>query len=229
MNWFYYFGRFLMRILLAFLTRWEVKGKENVPPSGPLIIAANHRHAADAPLLAVSIPRKMIFMAKEELFRSALGDYFVRGFGAFPVSRSNGALGAVRQAIDLLQRDYVLAMFPEGTRSKNGQMGQAYPGLAFLAQKTAAPILPVGISGTDKLDEKGWMFRRPRISVTIGFPFSLPSANGKRNGRETSTAFIIEKIARLLPPENRGTGHVRDHFGATERVDVDQAEDRVGD
>ena len=105
-NWFYYGGRVISWVIFTILTRWRVKGRENVPRQGPLIIVANHIHALDPPLLGIAIKRKMVFMAKEELFRSRLIAYFIRGYGAFPVRRGGVDRKALRQAEEALARTY---------------------------------------------------------------------------------------------------------------------------
>ena len=102
MPWFYYVGRLIVRMLLRLFTRWQVRGRENIPSQGPLLVVANHLHLADPPLLSVSLSRKTIFMAKEELFRSRFSSYFMGGFGAFPVHRGQLDRKALRQAERIL-------------------------------------------------------------------------------------------------------------------------------
>ena len=87
MPWFYYVARIMARMAFTILTRCEVRGRENIPARGPLLVVANHLNLVDPPLLGVSLNRKAMFMAKEELFRSRFSGYFIRGFGAFPVPR----------------------------------------------------------------------------------------------------------------------------------------------
>ena len=205
MSWVYYAGRFLTRMLLLLLTRWRVKGRENIPEQGPLLIVANHINLADPPILGVSIRRKVMFMAKEELFRSRFSSYFIRSFGAFPVHRGQLDRGALRQAEQLLARGWALVMFPEGRRSNNAQLQSAFSGSALIALRSGVPILPVGITGTENVKGVAWLFRRPQVTVNIGYPFSLPAVNGKLTRVELAqfTNSIMERIAELLPPEYR--------------------------
>jgi 1-acyl-sn-glycerol-3-phosphate acyltransferase len=204
--WFYYAARGLVRMLFSLLTRWQVKGKENVPSQGPLLVVANHLNLSDPPLLGVSLGRKAIFMAKEELFRSRLSAYFIGSFGSFPVHRGKLDREAIRQAQQVLAKGVALVMFPEASRSKSAQLQPAFPGSVLIASRSGVPILPVGISGTEKIKGLFWILRRPRITVNIGRPFYLPPADSKLTKVELAeqTYFMMERVAELLPPEYRG-------------------------
>ena len=203
--WFYGIGRFLIRIL-SLLTRFEVTGKENVPPTGPLIVVANHVSVADPALLSITIPRKMVFMAKEELFHYGPLNYLVRGFGAFPVKRGSPATQAFKEAERFLSQGLALAIFPEGMRSRTGTMKEALPGVALIAYRSKAVILPVGISGTEVIKGFGWIFRRPRVKMVIGKPFILKSYGEEPDKSQLKETMddIMRHIAELLPPEYRG-------------------------
>ena len=206
MPWFYYVAILIIRMLFLLLTHRRIRGKENIPGQGPVLVVANHLNLADPPLLAVSLSREVIFMAKKELFRSKFSSYFVRGFGAFPVRRGRLDGKALRQAEQVLAEGKALAMFPEGARSLSTQLRPAFSGSALIALRSCAPILPVGITGTEKLRGIAWLLRRPRITVNIGRPFQLPPASSKLTKGELaeSTNYIMGRIAELLPEEYRG-------------------------
>ncbi len=206
MPWFYYVGRLVVRMLLLLLTRWRVKGRENVPSQGSLLVVANHLNLADPPLLAVSLGRKAIFMAKEELFRFRLSGYFIHGFGAFPVHRRQLDRKALRQAGQVLGEGLALVMFPEATRSKSAQLQPAFSGSALIALRSGVPILPIGITGTERIKGVAWLLHRPEITVNIGHPFHLPPASSKLTKVELTklTNYMMGRIAELLPPEYRG-------------------------
>ncbi|MFC2046854.1 lysophospholipid acyltransferase family protein [Chloroflexota bacterium] len=206
MPWFYYIGRVMMRIMLFCLTHWQVKGQENVPAQGPLLVVANHLNLADPPLLGVSIGRDTIFMAKEELFRSRLSGYFVRNFGAFPVYRGRLDRQALRQADEVLARGLALLMFPEGRRSEDAKLQLAFPGTALIALRNGIHVLPVGITGTEKIKGVAWLLRRTQITVNIGKPFYLPTVSGKLTKVKLTecTNSVMGHIAELLPAEYRG-------------------------
>jgi 1-acyl-sn-glycerol-3-phosphate acyltransferase len=204
--WFYYIARGLLIGMFKLLTRWQVKGKENVPREGPVLVVANHLNLADPPLLGVSLDRTVIFMAKEELFRSRFTAYFLGGFGSFPVHRGKLDRQALRSSQQVLADGLALAMFPEASRSRSARLKAAMPGSALIACHSGVPILPVGIIGTEQLRGVGWLFRRPRVTINIGKPFSLPPVEGKltREKLVEYTDLIMRRIAELLPPQYHG-------------------------
>ena len=206
MSWIYYISRFLVRILLSLLTRCQVKGKENIPGQGPLLVVANHLNLADPPIVSISLGRTAMFMAKEELFRSRLSSYFISRLGVFPVHRGRLDRKALRQAERALARDLALVMFPEGSRSQNGQLQPAFPGAALIARRYQVPILPIGITGTERIKGITWILHRPQITVNIGHPFQLPVVNGKITKVELAkmSELIMEHVADLLPAIYRG-------------------------
>ncbi|MFC1897532.1 lysophospholipid acyltransferase family protein [Chloroflexota bacterium] len=206
MSWFYYIARTKIRVLLKLLTHCQVKGKENIPRQGPLLIVANHISLVDPPLLGVSLGRKVIFMAKKELFHSRVISYFMSILGAFPVHRKQLDRQAIRQAYQVLADGLPLVMFPEGTRSPNNRLLPALPGSALIALRSGAPILPVGIIGTEKIRGLTWLLHRPHIIVKIGHPFYLPQVSSKSAKTDLTELadFIMERIAELLPLEYRG-------------------------
>ncbi len=196
------------RALIFILTRRQVKGTDNIPERGPLLVASNHMSMADQHFVVVSFKRRLIFMAKHELFRHLPIRLLVQAYGAFPVYRGGMDRKALKQANRVLDSGLALFIFPEGKRSKNGQLQPAFPGSALIALHNSVPILPIGITGLENT-KKGplWhIIHRPRVTVNIGRPFYLPATNDKltkENLRELAD-FIMERIAELLPPEYRG-------------------------
>ena len=205
MPWFYYVSRIIIKMLFL-LTRCRVRGKENVPGQGALLIVANHLNLADPPLIGASLSRRVAFMAKQELFRSRFSSCFLRNLGAFPVHRGKLDRKALRQAGQLLAQGQALVMFPEGTRSENARLQPAFYGSALIAFRNGVPVLPVGIAGTEKIKGVAWILRRPQITVNIGHPFYLPAVRSRLTKVELAglTDTIMWHVAELLPPEYRG-------------------------
>ena len=213
--------RVAMRTVLSTFSTWRVEGLENVPPHGPLLVVANHMSNIDPPLLAAGLPRRLHFHAKRSIF-TPLTSWFLRTWGAFPVDRDGRDLDGYRWARRLLDRDKVLAMFPETTRSLTG-MQRAIPGVAMLALHTQAPILPVGIEGTAHLGPY-WRVATPtgRITLRIGQPFSLPSIEG-RMGRaqlQSLADMVMYRIAALVPEDLQGVYNLKSQGAAPAQEDT---------
>lgn len=205
MFWLYCIGKVIVGAFFRLFTRLQVKGKENVPRQGALLVVSNHLNFNDPPLLGASLGRPVVFMAKEELFRFRPLAYFLGSLGSFPVHRGQLDRKAIRQSERVLEEGRVLVMFPEATRSPKAQLQRAFPGSALIASRRAVPILAVGVFGTERL--KGlWLFHRPRITVNIGPTFALPSSGGKLTKEKLAehTELIMRHIAELLPPQYRG-------------------------
>lgn len=143
----------------------KVEGKENIPENSGFIIASNHRSFADPPLLAVTSMRaKFSFVAKEELFRNPLFGWLIRKLGAFPVSRGKGDMSVISDSLERLKEKRNLVIFPEGTRSKDGKLGRGKTGVALIAARSGATVVPAAIIFNGKL-----RFRK-KIIVRYGKP-----------------------------------------------------------
>jgi len=196
-------------VLLPLYARIEVRGLENVPLEGPLVIASNHLNDADPGILCTRLPRKIAFMAKVELFRVPVLAQFLHGFGAFPVRRGEADLSTLRVANENLKLGRAVCIFPEGTREgPTEKLIEALPGVAIVALRSDVPVLPIAIRGSGRLGIPGMFLRvdrRVKVTLTIGKPFHLerPPRLNAEAARE-GTRQIMERIAALLPPENRG-------------------------
>ena len=200
-------GVSLAKLCFRAFARWEVEDKESVPPKGPLILVSNHLSNADPPFLVASIPRKLHFMGKRSLFANPVASSFLTAVGVHPLDRDSVGVEAIRWNLQLLKRDETIVLFPEGTRSHGEGMKRAHPGVAYLAARSQAPILPVAITGTEKI--RGyWQMPFPlcRVKVRIGQPFSLPVIEGKlsRPVLEHLADMIMQRIADILPEGYRG-------------------------
>ena len=213
----------LQGLALRVFADWRVTGQENVPPWGPLIVVANHQSNFDSTLLSTSVPRRTWFLAKDVLFRWPLVSWFFRSYGAYPLARSGADVGAYRWALRQLERDRAIVLFPEGTRTVGG-MRKAHSGVALLALKSQAPILPVGITGTERLGSILRVFNPTgRITVSIGAPFSLPLIEGKPSKEllDSLTDMIMQRIAVLLPATYRGVYAIERRKATTVEAELD--------
>ena len=180
----------LVKCITHVLFRIKVHGKEHFPAEGAVIVAINHKSFWDAPLVAAELPRQLAFMAKKELFSIPVLGAIIKWAGAFPVSRGTGDLGAIKAALAALKAGKVMAIFPEGTRVKGDQTHSAKAGVALIAEKTGAPIVPVAIRGGYGLFSK--------IDVFIEEPMLVKSDDGKKLSSEELQAISDELMIKIL-------------------------------
>jgi 1-acyl-sn-glycerol-3-phosphate acyltransferase len=204
-------GQLLVAPLLRVVWRPAVSGTENVPRTGPVILASNHLSVIDSILLPTVIHRQIYFLAKDEYFRRPLKRALMRGLNQIPVNRSGGraSLMALDEAVPVLRSGNALGIYPEGTRSADGRLYRGRPGVAKLALDTGATLVPVGVTGTDKLQPIGARLPKigPSVEVRIGTPVDLTPWQGRavdsRVLREI-TAHLMERIRELTGQEYVG-------------------------
>ena len=188
--------RFVIAFFLVLLFRWRVTGAENIPVSGGVIIASNHVSNFDPFVVGTAVARKLHFMAKEELFVNPVMRVFIQWLGAFPVRRGASDRTAIRTAINLLENGNMVGLFPEGTRSKNGQLGQAEPGLAMIAAKAGATIIPTAVIGTNKVFRDGSLL--PQFRVYFGEPIVVKKDKASKEDLEKISNTMMQEIRTLL-------------------------------
>ena len=206
MEWFYQGSARGAKVAFNLLARWEVSGRENVPKEGPVIVAANHTSYLDPPLLMASVGRRIRFLAHMGLFHHPLFGLLARGINTLPVDREAGSSAITRKVLRDLDKGSAIGLFPEGTRSLNGDLGKGKSGIAYIALKSGACVLPVGIAGTHRIRTVTDALKRPAVGIRIGQPFLLPQPKN-RPQKEQIESFandIMERIATLLPKEQRG-------------------------
>lgn len=194
----YWMGKIIFFLFFTLFCRWKVTGTENLPRRGPVIVVSNHLSLWDPVAVGVALPRRVYFMAKEELFRLPLVGWVLKGLGAFPVRRGEGDLAAMRQAIRLLRQGKVVGIFPEGGRSRSGVLQPFQRGVAVLAAKTGAPVVPVALIGTNRIIGRGGFFHP--FCVRVGQPIYPELAVGQGSAAETEgfLTAVREAVAELL-------------------------------
>jgi len=211
-RWFYGPGSWLTRLALLFLGPLRYQGLENVPREGAFILVSNHISLLDPMIIGGTAGhltgRLVHFMAKQELRRWPVIGWLATQAGVYFVRRGEGDRAAQRLSLDLLARGEPIAVFLEGTRSRDGTLGEPRDGAALLAIRAGVPLLPVSITGSDRLFPRGARLpRRSRVTVRIGEPFKLArQASGRIDRQELAagTDRIMRAIAALLPPARRG-------------------------
>lgn len=200
---------------LAGLTRVRVEGAvDEIPRTGPVIIAANHSSNLDVPVLGSSlmprIGRRFQWLGKRELFDWPVVGWVARNGGVHAIDRGAADVEAFRLAAQILDEGHALFVFPEGTRSPDGRLGPGRDGVAVLALRTGSPIVPVGVSGSYERWPRGQKLPHPggRVTVRVGSPFrladELPPDLDRRAAKSAATDLIMRKIAALVPEGQRG-------------------------
>lgn len=171
MNFSYFIGWSLFRIIYAIYFRWRVFHPERVPKTGPVILASNHLSFLDPPLVGSGLDRGINYLARKTLFRYPGIGTLLRSWNAVPVDRDGGSAAGLKEILDRLKRGGAIIMFPEGTRSRNGQLQPGRSGIGLAIMKSDAPVIPVRVFGTYEAYGKGVKLPRPhRVQVKYGQP-----------------------------------------------------------
>jgi 1-acyl-sn-glycerol-3-phosphate acyltransferase len=207
----------LSRIGARLFADVRVEGLDRIPHSGAVILAINHASNADPFVTGAWVTaglrnRRLHWLGKRELFAWPVFGWLAARGGVHPVDRGTADVEAYRLAMRILERGYVLLIFPEGTRSPDGALQEARDGLATLAIRTAATIVPIGVNDSDRVWPRGrkipMPFPRRRITVRVGPPFRtddvVPAGTDRRAAKSIATTAIMGRIAALLEPRQRG-------------------------
>jgi 1-acyl-sn-glycerol-3-phosphate acyltransferase len=203
------------RGLARSVTRVRVEGDASlIPRSGPVILAANHISNADAVIIGAwltpRLERRIHWLGKKEMFEWPVVGWMARNGGVVPVDRGGADVEAFRLAQRVLDAGHVLMVFPEGTRSPTGELQVPKDGLAMLALRSGATIVPIGVSNTDRVWPRGTFLPRPgkHATMRIGEPFRLadvlPEGLDRRAQKAEATNVIMRRIAALLDERHRG-------------------------
>jgi 1-acyl-sn-glycerol-3-phosphate acyltransferase len=196
MEWFYRINRQLVKLTAGIYFRLKVEDSRHIPSTGPLLLAANHCSFLDPPLIAAAISRQISFLAKEELFRIPLLGWWIHHLGAYPLARQKGDTQAVRTGLRVLRENKVLLVFPEGTRSPDGELLPLQPGAAWLSLIGGAPVVPLYISGSFRAcPRNAWWPRPTQIRIAIGTPIK-PEEIEPNGERDVRIEFMNELLRR---------------------------------
>jgi 1-acyl-sn-glycerol-3-phosphate acyltransferase len=203
------------RAIASAITRVRVEGAiDDIPKDGPVILAANHASNADAVILGAwlteRLGRRIHWLGKKEMFDWPIVGWVFRNGGVHPVDRASADVDAFRLAERVLEEGHVLMIFPEGTRSPTGELQKPKDGLAMIALRSGAPIVPIGIGDTDRVWPKGRTLPRlgGHATMRIGRPFrpadELPEGLDRKSAKAAATDLIMRRIAAELPARQRG-------------------------
>ena len=185
--------------------RGEVVGTENLPRTGPFLIAANHASHLDPPLVGCQIARQMRFFARKTLWSNAVTSWWLNRTECIPVDRDSGDVGAIKRVLQALREDRAVVLFPEGTRSPDGQLQKPKAGVGLMACKTGAPVVPCRVYGSYEAFGKGASIPRfgPPVTVVFGAPIPATEYDDPAAGKEryqVASQRIFTRIAALPQP-----------------------------
>ena len=177
--------RSIVVVVWRIMFRPRVVGGENIPATGPIVLAPIHRSNIDFAYLVFATKRKTFFMAKDSLWKVPVLSTLIQTMGAFPVKRGTADRESLKNAQEVLEQGHALVLFPEGTRQEGDDVGPLFEGAMFIASRAGASVIPVGLGNTEKAMKKGAKLPRPvRTTVVIGKPITPPS----NESRVTRTA-----------------------------------------
>lgn len=185
----------VFRLFFKLFFRAEIHGLDNIPNDGALILAANHASNWDPPLLACFLSRPVSYMAKEELFEIPVFSAGIKSCHAFPVKRGAADRAAIKAATDVLKEERCLGLFPEGTRSKTGELKKAEAGIGLIAAMTKAPVVPAAIIGTEKIFRNGGFF--PKLKIIYGEPIVFDGNRKDKTALVNFSQTVMQKIAAM--------------------------------
>jgi 1-acyl-sn-glycerol-3-phosphate acyltransferase len=167
----YWLGWSFFRLLFAAYFRWRYFHPERVPRSGPVILASNHASYLDPPLVGSTVSRPLNYLARDTLFRFPLMGWLLRRWHAVPIDREGGGAAGLRKILEVLNAKQAVILFPEGTRTRDGQLQQARSGIGLMVLKSGAPVVPVRVFGTYEAYGRSARFPKPRpVVVKFGAP-----------------------------------------------------------
>jgi 1-acyl-sn-glycerol-3-phosphate acyltransferase len=207
MIWYHDFWRIVVRVVLLFVGRLTVHGKENLPAEGAYIAATNHLSKIDPAVIIMTLPSRAVrvFAAHKWQKHLIFGPILALS-GAIWVRRGEVDRKALKEAVDALKAGQILGMAPEGTRSRVRKLQKARGGAAYIGSRAGVPIVPMGVINSDQFLENLLHLRRTRLEVQIGQPLHLPNLGHRPRGKELEayTELIMGHIASLLPERYHG-------------------------
>ncbi len=185
----YKFARFVVAVIFKPLYRVKVEGADNIPSKGPVIICSNHISNLDPPIVGITNHRNIYFMAKEELFEKKFLKILLNSIQAFPIKRGMRDRNALRKGLKVLNDGHALGLFPEGTRSKTGEIGRGLAGAGFFALRSDAVVIPCAIVGD--------YTRKTKLRVVYGKAIPMDNLRREKKSPQEVTDVIMEEIKKI--------------------------------
>lgn len=212
--------RWLYRVYFRLYHRGQMVHADRVPATGACVLAVNHLSFLDPPFVGLCCDRRAYYLARDTLFENPLSGWLLRSWNVVPVKRNGGELAGLRTVLRLLEAGEAVVLFPEGTRSRDGQLQRARAGVGMIVARTRAPIVPVRVFGTDRAMPRGVSLPRPaRVTIVFGerFVYPLPANFEELPAEQQKTVYqaigdeVMRRIAALHPPAAGTPAQVEKH------------------
>ena len=196
-NFIWYFSQIVLRVFFAVWVRYRAQGAEKIPTVGGGLILSNHQSFIDPLMIGLPLNRPVSYLARDTLFKIPFLGGLMRRTYVMPINREGTGAGGIRDTVHRLDEGFLVGVFPEGTRSRDGSVGTLKSGFTAMLRRTSVPIFPVGIAGANHVLGRGSFFLKPcRVCVVYGDPITVEEqAEFRQKGRETElVARVRERI-----------------------------------
>ena len=197
-NWVWSSLQLLLRLVFTVWLRYRSRGMEHLPGESGALLLSNHQSFLDPLLIGLPLTRPVSFLARDTLFPVPVIGWILRNTYVMPLNREGGAAAGIRQTVERMRQGYLVGIFPEGTRSRDGQVGELKPGFAALLRRSELPVLPIGIAGAATALGRDNLWLRPvRVCVVFGTPFD-PAVLERLSKKGQEEALLAHVRARIV-------------------------------
>jgi 1-acyl-sn-glycerol-3-phosphate acyltransferase len=196
-NWLWLTIRFFLSPFFKIWLRYRARGLEKIPASGGALLLLNHQSHLDPLLVQVGMSRPVSWLARESLFCISVIGWILKGTYVLPIDRESAGASSIRKAVQYMQFGFILGMFPEGTRTHDGSVGEFKPGFVALIRRGNVPVYPVGIAGSfDAFPRNAWFIRPKRVRIIIGDALTSEEVEklSKRGQQDDFVALVKKRI-----------------------------------
>lgn len=200
-NWVWRTIQITLQNVFIFWLRYRVRGLEHIPQRGGALLLINHQSFLDPLLTACSFHRPVSYIARDNLFRVPVIGWILRNTYVFPIRRESAGADTIRESVRRLEHGFLVGIFPEGTRTSDGKLGEIKPGFVALVRRSKVPIIPVGIAGAFEAFPRGTLFVWPgTIRVVIGAPLNQDEVKqlSERGREQDFVALVTQRIGQCL-------------------------------
>ena len=196
-NWLWLTIRFFLTPFFKVWLRYEVRGLEKIPASGGALLLLNHQSHLDPLLVQSGMSRPVSWLARDSLFHIPVIGWILKGTYVLPIDRESAGASSIRKAVQYMQFGFMLGMFPEGTRTRDGSVGEFKPGFVALIRRGNVPVYPVGVAGSfDAFPRNAWFIRPKRVRIVFSDPLTSEEIErlSKRDQQNELIALVKERI-----------------------------------